>query len=198
MKQLSALPAFVRGIHRSPVDFLHKDTLMRTFDVSLKLAWTNCWTNSRIADDLRRHDIHVTSQFNTLRPRQNGRHFADDIFKCIFLNENVWIPIKISLKFVPKGQINKIPALVQIMAWRRPGDKPLSEPMVVNLLSVLPALSIGQRPRGQKCRALISPLLLVWSSCWQTMALQMIWYKIHVYSCEVTAVIYTYVRTTES
>ena len=39
--------------------------------------------------------------FNTLRPRQNGRHFADDIFKWIFLNENVWIPIEISLKFVP-------------------------------------------------------------------------------------------------
>ena len=70
---------------------------------------------------------------NTLRPRQNGRHFADDIFKCIFLNENVWIPIKISLKFVPKGPINNIPALVQIMAWRRPGDKPLSEPMMASM-----------------------------------------------------------------
>ena len=50
--------------------------------------------------------------FNTLRPRQNGRHFADDILKCIFLNENVWIPIEISLKFVPKGPIDNIPALV--------------------------------------------------------------------------------------
>ena len=70
---------------------------------------------------------------NTLRPRQNGRHFPDDIFKCIFLNENIWISIKISLKFVPKGPINNIPALVQIMAWRRPGDKPSSEPMMVNL-----------------------------------------------------------------
>ena len=50
--------------------------------------------------------------FNTLRPRQNGRHFADDLFKCIFLNENVRIPIKISLKFIPKGPINNIPALV--------------------------------------------------------------------------------------
>ena len=70
---------------------------------------------------------------NTLRPRQNGRHFADDIFKRIFLNENILIPIEISLKFVPKGPINNIPALVQIMAWRRPGDKPLSEPMMVNL-----------------------------------------------------------------
>ena len=70
---------------------------------------------------------------NTLRPAQNGRHFADDIFKCIFLNENVWTRIKISLKFVPKGPINNIRALVQIMAWRRPGDKPLSEPMMVRL-----------------------------------------------------------------
>ena len=26
---------------------------------------------------------------NTLRPRQNGRHVADDIFKCIFVNEDV-------------------------------------------------------------------------------------------------------------
>ena len=73
------------------------------------------------------------SDFNTWRPRQNGRYFADDIFKYIFLNENVWIPIKISLKFLLKGRINNIPALVQIMAWRLPGDKPLSEPMMVNL-----------------------------------------------------------------
>ena len=71
--------------------------------------------------------------FNTLRPRLNGRHFADDVFKCIFLNENVWILLKISLKFVPKGPINNISSLVQIMAWRRPGDKPLSKPMMVSL-----------------------------------------------------------------
>ena len=62
-----------------------------------------------------------------------GRQFADNTFKCIFLNENVTISIKISLKFVAKGPINNIPALVQIMAWRRPGDKPLSEPMMVSL-----------------------------------------------------------------
>ena len=72
---------------------------------------------------------------NTLRPRQNGRHFPDETFKRIFLNENVRISIKISLKFVPRGPINKIPALVQIMAWRRPGDKSLSEPMMVRLLT---------------------------------------------------------------
>ena len=72
---------------------------------------------------------------NTLRPRQNGRHFADDTFNRIFVNENVTISIKFSLKFVLKGPINNIPALVQIMAWRRPGAKPLSEPVMVNLLT---------------------------------------------------------------
>ena len=75
----------------------------------------------------------MSHNVNTLRPRQHGRHFADDIFKCIFLNENVWIPIEISLKFVPKCPTNNIPAMVQIMAWRRPGDKPLSEAMMVSL-----------------------------------------------------------------
>ena len=56
--------------------------------------------------------------------------FADDTFKCIFLNENWLISIKISLKFILNGPIGNISALVQIMAWRRPGDKPLSEPML--------------------------------------------------------------------
>ena len=79
--------------------------------------------------------LHGTVCVNTLRPRQNGRHFADDMFKWIFLNENVWIPIEISLKFVPKGSINNNPALFQIMAWRRPGDKPLSETMMVSSLT---------------------------------------------------------------
>ena len=71
--------------------------------------------------------------FNTLRLGQNGRHFPEDNFKRIFFNENVWILIKISLKFVLNGLINNIPALVQVMAWRRSGDKPLAEPMVVRL-----------------------------------------------------------------
>ena len=65
--------------------------------------------------------------------RQNGRHFADDILKRIFLNENRRISIKISLKFIPKGPISNIPALVQIMAWCWAGDKPLSEPMATLL-----------------------------------------------------------------
>ena len=91
----------------------------------------------------------------TLRPRQNGRHFADDIFKCIFLNGNVWIPIIISIRFVPKGPNNNIPALVQIMAWRRPGDKPLSEPMMVSLTTHIcvtrPQWDIPHFIRKHKC-----------------------------------------------
>ena len=94
-------------------------------------------------------------QLNSLRPRQNGRHFADDIFKCIFLIENVLIPVKISLKFVPKGPINNIPALVQIMAWRRSGDKPLSEPMMNGLLTHIcvtrPQWVKSSSPRRKGC-----------------------------------------------
>ena len=69
-----------------------------------------------------------TQSVNTLKPRQNGRHFADDIFKCIFLNENVWIPIKFSMKFVPKGPINSIgadnglaPDRRQAIVWNNAG-----------------------------------------------------------------------------
>ena len=54
---------------------------------------------------------------------------ADDNFKCIFLNENDGILIRISLKFVPRSPIDNKPALVRVMAWRRTGDKPLPEPM---------------------------------------------------------------------
>ena len=51
--------------------------------------------------------------------RQKGRHFSDDIFKRIFLNENVRISVEIALNFVPYGPIDYKSALVQIMAWRR-------------------------------------------------------------------------------
>ena len=89
---------------------------------------------------------------NTLRPGQNGRHFADNTFNRIFVNENVRISIKISLKFVPKGPINNIPALVRIMAWRQPGNKPLSEPMMVSLLMHI----CVTRPQWVKRRAMTS------------------------------------------
>ena len=61
---------------------------------------------SRFVTLLRQIYLYAFPAINTLRPRQNGRRFADDTFKCIFLNENVRISIKISLKFIPKGPIN--------------------------------------------------------------------------------------------
>ena len=122
--QSSASLAFVWGIRLGPVNSPHKWPVTRKMfpfdDVIMCLI---------------RHAGKMTSPtkcfqpywwLNTLRPRQNVRHFPDDILKCIFLNENDWISIKKSLKFVPKGQINNI---------RLAGAKPLSEPMMVSLLT---------------------------------------------------------------
>ena len=76
--------------------------------------------------------------------RYDLTHWGGDkmvaIFQTTFSNTFSWMKmyqfrLKISLKFVPKSPINNIPALVHIMAWRRPGHKPLSEPMMVSLLT---------------------------------------------------------------
>ena len=110
---------------------------MTNIHIHLRCCHGDCrqWNNASDLTFFRRIAEGNLKHINTLRLRQNGRHFADDTFNRIFLNENVWISIKISLKNVPKGPINNIPALVQIMAWRRPGDKPLSEPMMISLMT---------------------------------------------------------------
>ena len=71
------------------------------------------------------------SKFN-ISLGQNGHHFAVDLFKGIFLNENFWTLNKISLKHVPYGLINNMTALIK--AWRRTVDKPLSEPMLARFI----------------------------------------------------------------
>ena len=84
-----------------------------------------------------RHHVWVVSccvgkdDVYTLRQRQNGLCFTNSILKCISLNEKFWIFIKISLKVVPMDPINNKSALIQIMAWRRSGDKPQCEPMMI-------------------------------------------------------------------
>ena len=67
-----------------------------------------------------------------ISPGQNDRHSADNIFRCIFVNEKFCVLIKISQKFFPKGPINNMLEFVQIMAWCRTGDKPLPEPMLTH------------------------------------------------------------------
>ena len=109
------------------------------------------------------YNIYVN--LNTLRPRQNGRHLPDDIFKCISLNESVWISIEIPLKFVRKGSINNIPALVQIMAWCRPGAKPLSEPMMVRIATHI----CVTRPQWVKIDRRLRATGLVPSKAWHNM-----------------------------
>ena len=61
---------------------------------------------------------------------------ADNIFNCIFLNENDRIPFQISLKYVPMNPIDNKPALVQVMAWRWTGDKPLPGPMMAQFIDI--------------------------------------------------------------
>ena len=112
---------FFNGVNVGPVDINWIDII-------------NLPIFSRVASLALGHRTRASENVvSTLRPRQNGRHFPDDIFKWFCLNENFSVAIKISLNFVPKGPINNIPTLVQIMAWRRPGYKSLSEPMTVSL-----------------------------------------------------------------
>ena len=63
-------------------------------------------------------------------PEKNGHHFTDNICKCIFINEKLYILIQISRKLVPKSPIGNKPVLVQVVAWCGTGNKPLPEPML--------------------------------------------------------------------
>ena len=123
----------------SPVKSLHKGQQRRALMCSLICAWIKGWVNNREAVNLRRHsayydaivmidvnsvhgfyrvfiysdwwcsNLYILHGFNTLRPKENGRHFADHICHAfIFVNENCWILIQISLKLVPRDPINTI------------------------------------------------------------------------------------------
>ena len=129
MEMISTLQALSDGWF-SP----HKGAAMQSFDVIFAATLNKLW-NKQLSSWWFEASWHSQdTKVNTLTLRQNGHHFPHDMFKCIFLNENVWISIKISLKFVPMGPFNNIPTLVTIMAWCRTGNKPLSESMMDILL----------------------------------------------------------------
>ena len=109
---------------------------------------------------------------NSSPPGRNGRHFADDICKCIFLNENVLLSIKIPLKFIPNGPISNIPALVQIMAWRRPGHY-LNQYWPNSLTHIC-----GIRSRWVKLSGICIHQMIMYAS------------KISMYTCKI--IMYTY------
>ena len=81
---------------------------------------------------------------NSSPPGQNGRHFADDVFGCIFVNGSFCILSKVLLKFVAKGPIDNNPILVQMLAWCRFGDKPLSEPMLIRYTDAYAELGVDE------------------------------------------------------
>ena len=160
MESISALLAFCAGKSPATCKFPAQRPATQSFDVFLDLRlnkrlstqswgwwfetprrplWRHCNVFNVDALDnsvtRRTAAMSTVNSINSLWPGQNGRNFADDTFKRFSQNENVWISITISLKFVLKAPINNIPSLVLIMAWRRPGDKPLCEPMVVSLLT---------------------------------------------------------------
>ena len=68
-----------------------------------RLRWwlgRSSWRHIRFIDEIAMDSYLLYTVFNTLRPRQDGCLFADDILKCIFLNGNSWIPNKISWEYV--------------------------------------------------------------------------------------------------
>ena len=90
----------------------------RNWNIYISVPYGLNFIRNTVYSENHQREPHLTilQLINTFRPRQDGRRFPDDTFERIFLKENVIILIKISLKFVPKGPINNIPALVQIMA----------------------------------------------------------------------------------
>ena len=128
------------------------------------MGYFHSWVCSEIKYRCRIITVHGSQcpwhkTISTLRPRQNGRHFPDAIFKWIFLNENVWISINMSLKCVPIGKMLNIPTLVQVMARRRQGDKPLSEPMMVRFWRIYAWLGLNELLISCGLRRLIQSVL---------------------------------------
>ena len=126
---------FVRGIHRSPVYSPHKGQWCGAFMFPLTCDCINSWVNNREAGDLRRYCAHYDVMDLNIATETKWPPFRRRHFNVHFFNENAWIFIKMSMKFLPMCSINNIPTLVQIMAWRRQGDKPLSETITVSLLT---------------------------------------------------------------
>ena len=129
--------------HYQTVITWHYQTAIYCFVCLYSGPWYTSYTNRQIDNKILNCRL-----FNTLRPWKNGRHFPDEIFKLIFLKENDCINFD-SLRFVPKGPINKIPSLVQTVAWSRPGDKPLSQSMMVSSLTHIHVCALGLN--GSKC-----------------------------------------------
>ena len=94
-----------------------------------KLIMTLVW--SEVFSDLGLHvEIDPHGKTAIYKLTHWGLNIMANILQMTFSNifsMNAWSLIRISLTYIPKGPIVKKSALVQVMAWRRTGDKPLSE-----------------------------------------------------------------------
>ena len=95
-----------------------------------------------------------------ISPWTKWPHFAGDMFKRIFLNENIWNSYKISLKYVHWGLIDNMSALVQIMVRRRSGEKPLSEPMLAQFTDAYMYMHEGRWVKATKVTSRVTVSLL--------------------------------------
>ena len=109
--------------------------------------WCRCWFGGKVEKTPRRKTCHIDGLTDWHRDKIAA--ISRRYFQIHFFNQHVSISIKVSPKFVPKGPNNTIPTLVQIMVWHRPGDKPLSEPMMVILLTYMRnSVSMSQSKRN--------------------------------------------------
>ena len=124
--QSSVSLAFVRGIQRSLVNFPHKRPVMRKMFLFDDVIMYERYPAVTV--------LNFILLLTHLPLDKMAAILADNIFNCIFLNENYRIPIHISLKYVPSSPINNKPALFQVMVWRRTGDKPLPGAMMTHFI----------------------------------------------------------------
>ena len=106
------------------------DTYFVRFFIVIQFPVAGCAEKKRLTSNLNSRYIQIGLMWiKTLKPKQNCCHFTEFIFNCIS-----WMKIyELCFRFHWNFD-NNIPALVQIMAWHRPGNKPLSQPMTVSLL----------------------------------------------------------------
>ena len=158
MKSYGAFSAILALLHENPPPWylvegkLFKINIFGPHTVSVSTRWP--------CDGVMGYCARPSSpiHYQQIEDETKGRPFFRRHFQLHFFNENVRISITIPLKFVPKGPINNIPALVQMMAWRRSGDKPLYEPMMVNLLTHV-CVTRPQWVNGYACHGC---LVIVW------------------------------------
>ena len=128
---------FVRGIHRSPVNSLHKGQWGGALMFSLICAWINGWVNNREAGDLRCHRAHydVTVMW---KPGQSGCRFADDKSNAFYWRKPpVWFIFHWSLFLRVELLIKNKSLLIEVMAQLQAGDKPFPVPMVTKFYDVI-------------------------------------------------------------